>query len=201
MKIYLRIFTLFTALLLLMSGCNKTTDQDAALPPENAESAPAEQAYSSESMVTVGGETVTLNGSNGFADPSLGFGMVYSDTLRRLVPDNFGLAFMGSSTVMAMYVPDAVIEIVTDPLINEAEMQEAYARYYQCFAIVRVTDEIGDEGTGLLPQLREIYAHEETAAELDGAEYVYFYNDSYDDAALSDSEREDVAALCAEKGG
>ena len=64
---------------MLMSGCNKTSGQDTSSAPVDSvvqtESA-QNQNYSTASMVTVGGETVSIDGVNGFADPSLGFGLV-----------------------------------------------------------------------------------------------------------------------------
>ncbi len=196
---YLKIFAFIAALTMLFGGCNKTSPTDTAAPDTPTQTVTAEgQKFSADGMVTVGGETVIIDGSNGFAEPTLGFGLLYPETMKSLIPDNFGFSVVGSSTVLAMYVPDVLIEIISDADATEAQLQEAYSRYYQCFAIVRVMDEVGDEGKSLLPQLRELYKNEVSAAKLEGVEYIYFYNDSYDDPDLSDSEREDVAALIAE---
>ena len=198
MKYSVKILALIMAVLILFCGCNKTAAGDAANDPgvqQSEEHSSRGQSFNAESMITVGGDTVSIDGSNGFADPELGFGLVYSEVMRRLIPDNFGFSVVGSSTVVAMYVPDALVEIISDPDAGDEELQDAYSRYYQCFAIVRVIDEIGDEGESLLPQLRELYSNEITAAELDDVKYLYFYNDSYDDPALSDAERDDVAEL------
>ncbi len=197
-----KIFAMIAAAVLLLCGCNKTTQPvkpstDGTVQTQSDK----DQKFSADGMMTVGGEEVKVDGENGFAEPTLGFGLVYSDILRKLMPDNFGFSVVGSSTVLAMYVPNAVIEVISDPNISEAELNEAYDRYYQCFAIVRVSDEVGDEGTSLLPQLRNIYANELVAAELEGVKYLYFYNDTYDDPQLTDSEREDVAALNAGMAG
>lgn len=193
---YVKIFAILAAAALLLCGCNKTAQPDTVPTEAPSQSTSVQgQKFDVDSMVTVGGETVKVDGTNGFAEPTLGFGLVYSETMKRLMPDNFGFSLIGSCGVMAMYAPDAVINIVSDPNVSEAQVQEAFQRYYHCFAIVRVTDEVGDEGESLLPQIREIYANELTAAELDGVRYLYFYNDTYDDPALSDSEREDVAEL------
>lgn len=194
----LRIIAIIAAIALLFCGCNKTSPDDTSTTDAPTQSTSANnQKFSADGMVTVGGETVVVDGDNGFAEPTLGFGLVYTDTLKKLMPDNFGFSVVGSSTVLAMYVPDALLDIISDTNATEEQLQEAYSRYYQCFAIVRVMDEIGDEGKSLLPQLREIYANEVSAAKLDGVEYIYFYNDVYDDPDLSESEREDVAALTA----
>jgi len=202
MKKSIKILAVLAAIALLFCGCNKTSTNDTDLTDTPAQSIPADsQKFSTEGMMTVGGETVVVDGNNGFAEPSLGFGLVYSDILQKLIPDNFGFSVVGSSTVLAMYVPDVLLDIISDADATEEQLQEAYSRYYQCFAIVRVMDEIGDEGKSLLPQLRELYANEVSAAKLDGVEYIYFYNDFYDDPGLSESEREDVAALTAGMAG
>jgi len=191
-----RILAVIAAAVLLFCGCNKTSETHTVTVDKPVQSAPGEvQKFSADGMVTVGGATVVVDGSNGFAEPSLGFGLVYSDIIKKLYPDNFGFSVAGSSTVLAMYVPDALIDVIIDENATEEQLQDAYSRYYQCFAIARVTDEIGDEGKNFLPALRELYANEVTAAKLEGVEYIYFYNDVYDDPALSKSEREDIAAL------
>ncbi|MBR6653834.1 MAG: TlpA family protein disulfide reductase [Oscillospiraceae bacterium] len=198
----LKIIAIIAAVALLFCGCNKTSPDDTNQPDTPTQSThEVDQKFSADGMVTIGGETVVVDGSNGFAEPSLGFGLVYSDILQKLIPDNFGFSVVGSSTVLAMYVPDALLDIISDTNAAEEQLQEAYSRYYQCFAIVRVMDEIGDEGKSLLPQLRELYTNEVSAAKLEGVEYIYFYNDTYDDPGLSESEREDVAALAAGMAG
>ena len=174
----LKIIAIIAAVALLFCGCNKTSPDDTNQPDTPTQSThEVDQKFSADGMVTIGGETVVVDGSNGFAEPSLGFGLVYSDILQKLIPDNFGFSVVGSSTVLAMYVPDALLDIISDTNAAEEQLQEAYSRYYQCFAIVRVMDEIGDEGKSLLPQLRELYTNEVSAAKLEGVEYIYFYND------------------------
>ena len=158
MKKSIKILAVLAAIALLFCGCNKTSTNDTDLTDTPAQSIPADsQKFSTEGMMTVGGETVVVDGTNGFAEPELGFGLVYSETMKRLMPDNFGFSLIGSCGVMAMYAPDAVISIVSDPDAAEAQIQDAVLRYYHCFAIVRVTDDIGDEGESILPRLREMY--------------------------------------------
>lgn len=196
MKKCIKILAILAAAMLLLCGCNKTSQPDAAPTDAPTQNAPAQgQRFSTDGMTTVGGENVVVDGTNGFAEPELGFGLVYSETMKRLMPDNFGFSLIGSCGVMAMYAPDDVISIVSDPNAAEAQIQDAVLRYYHCFAIVRVTDDIGDEGESILPRLREMYANELIAAELGSEKYIFFYNDAYDDPSLSDSEREDVAEL------
>lgn len=197
MKHGIVIFALVTAFLILC-GCNKTTvtAPDNEVPRQSAGNGKL-QKFDTEDMVTIGGETVSLEPGQYFVLEHLGVGMVLSETLYGDAADNIGIYDL-DGCVLLSYYPDSTISVFSDKSSDEAAVEDAYARSHVCFALIRTSDELNDNGTKMLELLGDSFTEEIMVAETDEAKYYYLYNDNYDFSLVEEEEHELIKKVLAE---
>lgn len=159
-----------------LAGCGKNNDDD--------------------KLYTVGGEEF-VRGDNSFLDNEIGFGVMFPELINELRDKGkIGAAVLGPEGMVFDYGSEAVIEFFESlQSLSDAQLQEKIKEMdkyiVDLFAVLKINTAENSDNS-YFEESSKNYNNVEEIGEVDGYKYYFAYNDKFDDAILTEEEKEEV---------